>query len=245
MPTLIAVITCKKYAHRLAAQKATWIPQMLEAGWDVQVFDGERLGVSDDYVYLPAKTKALCKWALAHGYTNMLKLDDDAYVWVDRFKEIIADYAGIRVGANDGGNGQYGIPNYPKGHFPHDYASGGSYWLSARTMKMLVDTPLNDDWAEDRWVGTVLAQHNVPLTPTPNYGCHCFIPVLHSNFAVLAQIPDGGIERLIRGQEPGIGNIVPPTIPSPMPRPSNFHIRRTGTRPRAPQVTIIRKPFGR
>lgn len=247
MKVLIAVVTCKKYAHRRAAQMATWIPQMIAAKWDVQVFDGERLGVSDDYTQLPNKTKALCKWALDNGYDQMLKIDDDGYIWVDRFKVYSGDYCGIRVKANDGGNCQFGIPNYPRGHFPYDYCSGGSYWLSAKAMKIIAETPLNDDWAEDRWVGTVLAQHSIHITPTPDYGCHTFVPVLRSNFAVLAQIPDGGIDRLVRGLEPGINNPTPQIKPVPDQKPNQppqtvgFH-RRTG-RPANPRV--IRRPFGR
>src|SRR5271166_3017938 len=115
MPVLIALITCKKYAARLAAQQQTWIPRAIAAGWDLQIFDGDRLGVGDGYGDLPAKTKALCIWALMQGYTNVLKIDDDAYMWVNRFKALDHDYAGHVAPANDAGCVALGIPNYPKG----------------------------------------------------------------------------------------------------------------------------------
>lgn len=243
MPTLIAVVTCKRYEHRTKSQLATWIPQMIQAGYDVQLFDGEKLGVSDEYIDLPSKTKALCKWALDHGYTNMLKVDDDAYIWIDRFKVVPGDYVGIKVRANDGGHGGYGIPDYPRGHFPYDYASGGSYWLSDKSMAIIAAAPLTDDWAEDRWVGDVLARNNITLLPVEGYGCDASTPILQKNFAVLAQIPDGGIDKLVLGLEPC-------TV---LRRPDN-NIQRPQivVRPALPQgrpaggtVRTIRRNFGR
>jgi hypothetical protein len=226
MKILIAVITCKAYAYKLKVQQATWIPQALALGWDVQVFDGERLGAPDDYAGLPAKTKALCGWALANGYTNILKIDDDAYVWVHKFKMLDFDYAGHEAAANDQGCPKLGVPNYPKGHFPYKYASGGAYWLSEKSMKILVNTEIND-WAEDRWVGNTLARNGVHLTHLGDYGCNPTPPVLNKNFTLLAQIPDGGIEKIAKGMEP--------SYPSPLPpvgtKPNGSSRGRAGARP--------------
>lgn len=216
---------------------------MIKAGHDVQIFDGERLKVADDYVHLPSKTKALCKWALDHGYTNMLKVDDDAYIWVDLFKDVLFDYAGIKVPPNDGGHSHYGIPDYPKGHFPYAYASGGSYWLSAKSMRIIADAPLTDDWAEDRWVGNTLAGHSIQLISLPNYGCSCATPVLRKNFAVLAQIPDGGIDKIVQGIEPNTVHLpatphTPMTGPLPIKVPPQPHQVRGVAR-------VMRRNFGR
>ena len=55
---LLAIITCKANSDRLRAQQETWIPRAVAAGYDVQIFDGERLGVPDDYYSLIQKTRS-------------------------------------------------------------------------------------------------------------------------------------------------------------------------------------------
>jgi hypothetical protein len=179
--TLIAIVTCNKepYLQKLEEQRATWIPKAVAAGFDVQVFDGQRLGVSDDYLSLPLKTKALCKWALRSGYKRLLKLDDDAFICVENFHIILHDYAGILILKNDSGLPLKGIPDFTDGICPFDYASGGGYWLSERSMQVLVDAPFYGDWAEDRWVGQTLGKVGIFLTILPNY--YLFIP--HMNMA--------------------------------------------------------------
>jgi len=169
MKTLIAVITCDKYENRLAAIENTWISDARKAGFDVQIFTGKRLQVPDDYLSLKLKTKALCQLALSEGYDRLLKIDDDTCVNVKRFKIITADYAGIRIGPNDAGCGSLRIPDKPEGTYPHEYASGGAYWLSRRSMEIVAAAPFNDDWAEDRWVGQVLADEGIELEILPNY----------------------------------------------------------------------------
>jgi hypothetical protein len=167
---LIAVISCEKYKNRVEALRETWIPIALDAGFDVQVFTGQRLGVPDDYASLPLKTKALCQWAFKEGYEHLLKIDDDTCVDVSNFHIVTSDYAGIRIKAND-----YGSPDLansfdkPKGTYPHHYASGGAYWLSRRSMKLVAEAPFNGDWAEDRWVGQTLAGAGIELDILPDY----------------------------------------------------------------------------
>ena len=172
--TLIAIITCKKYAYRVQMQLDTWVPQAIAAGFDVEVFDGERLGVPDDYLSLPLKTKALCKWAADRGYKRLLKLDDDAYIRVANFHTVFDDYAGIFILKNDCGLRNKDIKDFPNGTCPFPYASGGGYWLSERSMKILIDAPFYSDWAEDRWVGQTLGRAGIFVTVLPNY--YMFIP---------------------------------------------------------------------
>ncbi len=161
---LIAIYTCKNNAERVQAQLDTWVPEAIAAGYDVGVFDGNKLGVSDDYFSLPDKTKALCRYALRHGYSSLLKIDDDSYVRVSNFKPVTDDYAGIWTKPYDGGTSHPpGRPAMPAGTFPHPYAAGPAYWLSARAMQLVANAPITD-WAEDRWVGHVLAEHGVMLT---------------------------------------------------------------------------------
>lgn len=166
---LIAIVSCEKYKNRVQMMEETWLPTARKAGLDIQVFTGTILGVPDDYASLPMKTKALCKWALEKGYDFILKMDDDTYKHVNKFFPIFLDYAGIRIPANDGGSSILGIPPAPKGTYPYDYASGGAYWLSRRSMEIIMNAPFNGDWAEDRWVGNTLAKAGIPLSILPDY----------------------------------------------------------------------------
>lgn len=168
---LIAIMTCQKYLTRLKSIQDTWIPQVIEAGFDVEVFTGSRLGVSDDYYALPEKVKAICHWAWRHNYDHMLKTDDDTYIRVNRFKVPNVDYAGFRVPPNDCGINwpPPGKPAKPGGTYPYEYASGGAYWLSKRSLGIIVSEPLTEDWAEDRWVGNTLGRHGIKLTQLPGY----------------------------------------------------------------------------
>jgi hypothetical protein len=155
---LIAIVSCAKYENRRDAQLETW------ARWphSMAFFDGPDLGVGDDYASLPRKTEALCKWALARGHDRILKIDDDGYINWKKFSVVEADYAGIRK--------------------PGDYASGGAYWLSRRSMEIVARYGINDE-AEDRGVGKLLAEHGIRLTDIPyilagagvaaEYGCPC------------------------------------------------------------------------
>ena len=156
---LIAVVTCEKNRYRVKAQLETWVPW---ATRDVKFFDGKTLGVPDDYESLSRKTEALCRWALGAGYDRILKLDDDGWINFHRFEIVDEDYAGIRK--------------------PGDYASGGAYWLSRWAMGIIARCGINDI-AEDRGVGTLLAEHGIRLTDIPyilpgagvaaEYGCPC------------------------------------------------------------------------
>lgn len=228
MKVLIALITCKAYAHKLGYQQQTWIPRAIAAGWDVQVFDGERLKVDDGYGGLPSKTKALCKWALENGYTNVLKIDDDAYMWVERFKALEYDYAGHIAPANDAGCPQLGVSNYPKGHFPHNYASGGAYWISEKSMRIIAQAEIND-WAEDRWVGNTLANAGIQLRHLADYGYSTMGTVMDKNYTVLAQIQGDGILRVEKGIEPGYKPPIPPRPPAPIPVPGQVPVQAPPT----------------
>jgi hypothetical protein len=190
--TLLAIIFCKKYADRVKAIRDTWIPDAIAAGWDVQVFDGERLSVPDDYASLPLKTKALCQYAVDNGYDHLVKIDDDTYICVPFFQLIPFDYAGIRIPANNGGSNILRIPPCQYGKYPHDYASGGIYWLSRKAATIIAETPHNGDWAEDRFVGDTLARRGIKLTVIPQYIYvypYTLSYYLKQGWTVLTQIP--------------------------------------------------------
>ncbi len=170
-PALIAIATChgKEYALRHHKQLESWVPQAVAAGYVVEVFDGPRLGVPDDYGHLVEKTRAICGWAREHGHTRMLKVDDDTWVNVPQLIVPAADYAGYRFGAGDFGSERAGTPDMPPGTNPASYAMGGGYWLSEDAMRALAEAPLTADWAEDRWVGNTLARVGIELTDLPGY----------------------------------------------------------------------------
>jgi hypothetical protein len=208
--TLLAIITCNdpKYASRLNAQKSTWIPMAKLAGYDVKIFTGPDLGVPDDYLSLPLKTKALCQWALAHGYKRAAKIDDDCYVNMNNFEVIKTDYAGLRCRPHDAGCKERGVPDFPKGTIKFEYASGGAYWLSERSMKLLTEAPIGKEWAEDRWVGQVLGEAGISLMQLPKYEAWTINGFRFNKSAIiLAQLPNEGAileahEVLINGKTP-------------------------------------------
>jgi hypothetical protein len=169
---VIAVYTCERYRPiRVQAQLDTWIPKLQAKGYDVEIFDGPRLGVKDGYQYLSCKTRALIEWAHNHGHSSMLKIDDDGAINSKTFEPVSSEYAGIRIKANDYGNPAMGVPSYAQGTFPNDYASGGAYWLGQKAMEAVLDTQfIAEDFAEDRLVGHALAANGIKFTELENYG---------------------------------------------------------------------------
>jgi hypothetical protein len=187
---LIAVITCRKLAYpineldshlagendRIQTLLSTWYRTYLarytdkiDVGFFVGRGEGEvnlphyiELDAPDDYEGLPAKIRKMFEFALDAGYKHVCKADDDGYINWPKFEVVTADYAGIRK--------------------PGDYAGGGAYWLSHRPMEIVVEHGI-PDWAEDRGVGKLLAEHGIQLTDIPyiqpgrgiaaEYGCSC------------------------------------------------------------------------
>jgi hypothetical protein len=104
------------------------------------------LDVPDNYSSLPLKVRAMCRWALQNGFSDgLLKADDDVIVYPDRLLANLPeqDYTGFI--------NQAVVP----------YCSGFTYWLSAPATKIISETDISEDQAEDRWVGTTLAKHNI------------------------------------------------------------------------------------
>jgi hypothetical protein len=179
---LIAIVTCHdpRYRARAAAQRATWIKDAV-GEIDVLFFLGEPPmpgmsrpadevwleGIDDGYLGMPAKVQAMFAWARQHGYTNVLKTDDDCYIIVQHL-----------IAAPHIGHPYVGRFRGPSGGFPADYASGYAYWLDTRAMDAVIKASLNEDWAEDRFVANVLAQAGIAgATDDKNY-LACFPPVI-------------------------------------------------------------------
>jgi hypothetical protein len=141
---MIGIVSCEQYIE-------SRVP-LLDDAWKndcripVVVFTGANLHVPDDYDHLPHKVQAMCRYALAEGYEYLFKCDDDTFVNVDRllrsgFEKF--DYAGRFNSATTG------------------WATGGTgYWLSKRAMRVISEAGIAD-WAEDRFVGTVLRRAGI------------------------------------------------------------------------------------
>lgn len=173
---LIAVVSCNKpeYAEKRKAQRETWAsgaePLVYGASqeWEVEVafFSGRsddpirrtvRLDCDDSYAGLPEKTMAVIEEFLGTGFDYLLKVDDDAYVQIDRLVALLESY---------GDN----VPDYagrlrgPSGDKPAPYASGFCYLLSRRAAQIILDNPMPET-AEDRMVGNILHAHGIECTP--------------------------------------------------------------------------------
>lgn len=161
MRPLVAVTSCHAMRERVKACRETWLTDH-HGEFDVKFFLGNHtaegamnccgpedevyLHCGDGYADLPAKTQALCRWALEQGYTHVFKCDDDTYVQLDRLYRSDFAQLGDYVGRKRG----------PCGGFPAPYGSGFSYWLNSRAMKVIASAQLTSDPAEDRWVGNTL-----------------------------------------------------------------------------------------
>lgn len=160
MKILVAVITCAQEHYRLRAkaQRDTWAanpPEGVHVQWFVggEHFQNEvRLPVpTDDYGSLPAKTKALCEYAIERDYDFVVKVDDDVYLDLERLKASVPtghDYAGrVRL---------------PSNGLPAPYCSGFCYWLSRKAMQLVVNSKDRfQTLAEDVITGNVLLRAGI------------------------------------------------------------------------------------
>lgn len=92
----------------------------------------------------------MARWAIAHGYTHLFRVDTDAYVYVNR---LLA--SGYEAHEYTG----YCIP-YPIKREQHRYACGAGFVLGPRALEIVANsTP--DHPADDLWVGKVLYKHGI------------------------------------------------------------------------------------
>ena len=165
MRKLIAVMCCERLYARVEAIQETWAQDMPKDGTlDLRFFFGRgyrhgctfqrpdeiTLDVEESYAALPDKVQAMLQWSVQQGYDYTFKTDDDVYVSpavLARCTTAPHDYIGRFRG--------------PSGGYPADYASGYGYWLSQKAARIVAESPRNKDWAEDRWVGNLLAVKRV------------------------------------------------------------------------------------
>lgn len=159
--TLLAVATCAKpaYALRAISQQETWGAESVPQNMDVKWFCGNvinsplfttPLDCGDEYTDLPQKTLAIIRYALDHGYTHLVKCDDDVYLDMDRLAAAVpdADYSGrVRLASN---------------RLPAAYCSGFCYWLSRRAMKAVLEHACSISTRfEDVMVGNALLKAGI------------------------------------------------------------------------------------
>jgi hypothetical protein len=189
MKRLIAVTTCHSYVYpkqdtgaahhsridlkRASAIRKTWYNDWLKYKdqIDLKFFYGRGadrcpdadevfLDCGDDYYSLPEKVQKTFEWCLANEYDQVLKCDDDVFVYVSRLVSDFRDddYRGFEVEAAIG-----------------KYASGTAYWISRPAMEIVVSTKWNlADWAEDKFVGATLARSGISLKHDSRFQCcHC------------------------------------------------------------------------
>lgn len=162
--TLLAIISCERFAERITTLANTWIPALPDTV-DVRVFTGPMLEVEDDYRHLPLKVKAMFEWAVRQGYDQIVKCDDDVYMIPHRFviDTRVAYQGRVRQPSREQGG--------PELYGPREssYCSGFTYRLNSRAAKIIADSCYNGDWAEDRWVGNTLAQNNIFPSHDPSF----------------------------------------------------------------------------
>src|SRR5208337_780990 len=184
---LLAIKGCEAHRDRWQAQLATWAVHGYP-GVQIHYFTGKELSVSDDYVSLPAKTKAICNYAKAGPFKFAFLTDTDDYVCVPR---LLAsdfakwDYSGYKL----------------EGYTPHPYCSGPHYWLSRKAFEILAEAdwseyPLSKefDTCEDCKVGEILFHHGIFPHHDPRYAP--FDAVLPNNDRISQHLSSRGCFRI-------------------------------------------------
>lgn len=108
------------------------------------------LDCGDNYTQNPAKMKAICRWALDHGYDYLLRCDDDTFVFPERL--LSTDWATFDYSGSCSNN---------------DFHPGGCMFLSRRMMELVINAPVTN-YADDVWIGKVARDHTVPIHHIPN-----------------------------------------------------------------------------
>lgn len=187
MNRLIAVIACGKYSYqdevssghksgennlRANAVRNTWYRHWLcryADQIDLKFFLGRcdrspleneiHFDCDDSYYGLPEKVRKTYEWAYRAGYEQIIKVDDDVFLYVDRLlANLTSDsYRGYEIESDI------------------KYASGTCYQLDRRAMKLVANSEIpQGEWREDHHVGSVLARNDIYLTHEERFHCcHC------------------------------------------------------------------------
>lgn len=108
------------------------------------------LDCGDNYTANPEKMKAICAWALAHGYDYVLRCDDDTFIYPDRL--LATNWAQF---------------DYVGSGFKTDmFHPGGCMFLSRRAMELIVKAKPTG-YADDVWIGKVMRDNGIRLANEP------------------------------------------------------------------------------
>lgn len=166
---LVAIQSCHRDRDRQQAQRDTWLSDIKSSDYkfflgrpktNLQCIDEVFLDVEDTYLSLPAKTQAMCQWALARNYDYVFKCDTDTFVNVRLASS--GEYLG-------GENADVDVPGFPPG--PVSFCSGGAgYWLNKKSLTIVAEAGTMDGvQAEDVFVAHALKQEGILPTFHPGY----------------------------------------------------------------------------
>jgi len=167
MKTLIAILSCHSLRSNEQSVRETWIkdiPQGVDYKFflgnpDIPVLDDEVvLNVEDSIEYLSLKVREACRWALSYDYDFLFKCDLDTLV-----RPVLLMQSGFEK------------HDYSGGHYvSREFASGGSgYWLSKKSMGIVVDEVKEEEPWEDVYVARALLRHGIEVHDNPQ---HKFMP---------------------------------------------------------------------
>ena len=148
MKILVAVTGCEARKERMEAQRSTWAKDFGGLA-DVRFFlarqeraalpDEVFIDAPDTYEGLPSKSREVSRWAIQEGYDYLLKTDDDSVIFAKRFSvpKPGVDYSG-----------------WVHRPIEENWCSGLAYWLSARAMAVIAESPLTILNCEDPGLDT-------------------------------------------------------------------------------------------
>ena len=108
------------------------------------------LDCGDGYTSNPEKMKAICAWALAHGYDYILRCDDDTFIYP------------VRLLATNWSEFDY----VGAGTDPNTFHPGGCMFLSRRAMELII-AGHPTTYADDVWIGQLMRDNRIPLANEP------------------------------------------------------------------------------
>jgi glycosyltransferase involved in cell wall biosynthesis len=158
---------CFDSEKRREALRTTWLTEFTNLGVDYKFFFGRPpltqiepnadevfLDCGDTYFDISRKFKAMCQWALDHGYEYMLLTDDDVFIYPDRLLQ--TDWAKFDY----------------SGHECCDFLIGCCVFFSRAALEIMASSPITH-WMEDAWCGQALRPKGILPHLLPNM--HCFL----------------------------------------------------------------------
>lgn len=111
------------------------------------------LDVPDNYYHNSQKVQGICRYAEEGGYTDLLVLDDDTFIYPDRIVK----------------SPSLGVAYAGAGAFPEQaFHPGSAFFLNRDSMNLIANARVGH-WADDLWVGTVMQKNRVPMTTEKSF----------------------------------------------------------------------------